>query len=306
MASQRLENYFNKDFVVVDGIVQFPIAGKVTKEVTEFYDQAPFPNYKDNDDKASITERGNKNVLSRQLKQFLGYNKSFLEVGSGTSQLSNYLAIGTNNQIFAFDPTLASLKLGHAFAERNGIPNVTFVNADMFDEVFKPEVFDVVWCSGVLHHTKDPSGGFDIICKQAKRGGIVIVGLYNWYGRVRTHIRRFFYRLFGEKYLMLFDPVLRRTDANSTEKIRAWIRDQYIHPVESCHTFDEVLEWFDRNDIEFVNSIPTCEIKIQDDSGLFRKSGRASLYERIWQQIFMIFSPLGGEGGLYVFVGRRR
>ncbi len=306
MDNEELKKYLRKDFDVIDGIVRFPVSGKVTKEVTEFYDVAPFPNYRDNDDRSTIVERGNKNPFSRRLKQFVGLNKSFLEVGSGTSQLSNYLAIGTNNKVFAFDPTLTSLKLGCEFARRNEIDNVTFVNADLFEDVLNPGVFDIVWCSGVLHHTKDPSGGFDIISRYAKPGGIVIVGLYNWYGRFRTHIRRFFYRIFGERYLMIFDPVLRNADANSQEKIRSWIRDQYIHPVESCHSFDEVLDWFERNSIEFVNSIPSCEIRLQGEGDPFEQSTPSTRYERIWQQILMIFSSLGGEGGLFIFIGRKR
>ena len=127
MDTGELKNYLKKEFSVVDGIVSFPVLGKTTKEVAEFYDVAPFPNYRDNDDRSTIVERGDKNFLSRHLKRFIGLNKSFLEVGSGTSQLSNYLAIGTNNKIFAFDPTLASLKLGREFAEKNNINNVTFV-----------------------------------------------------------------------------------------------------------------------------------------------------------------------------------
>ena len=231
--------------------------------------------------------------------------EAFFKFGSGTSQHSNYLAIGTNNEIFALDPTLTSLELGQQFAIKNRISNVTFVNADLFDDVFENEVFDVVWCSGVLHHTKDPAGGFDLLCKYAKRDGIVIVGLYNWFGRVRTHIRRLFYRIFGVRWLMIFDPVLRNADKNSAEKIESWIRDQYIHPVESCHSFDEILRWFKRNNIEFINSIPTCEIQLEAGGDPFRKTNSSTMYERIWQQVLMIFSSLGGEGGLFLFVGRK-
>ena len=306
MTVENLEHYFTREFSVSDGIVRFPVEGDTTRTVTEFYDVAPFPNYRDTDDRSTILARGDRNFLSRQLKRFIGLNKSFVEVGSGTSQLSIYLAIGTNNRIFAMDPTLASLKLGKQFAEKNNIDNVTFVNADLFEGVFRPEVFDVVWCSGVLHHTSDPAGGFDVICRHAKKGGIVIVGLYNWYGRLRTHIRRHLYRIFGRRYLMLFDPVLRNAGPDAQDKINAWIRDQYIHPVESCHSFDEVLAWFDRNDIEFVNSIPSCELKADADADLFRPSSRSTRYERIWQQILMIFSSLGGEGGLFIFIGRKR
>ena len=39
--------------------------------------------------------------------------------------------------------------------------------------------------SGVLHHTKDARRAFASIVRKAKPGGIVIVGLYNTFGRCR-------------------------------------------------------------------------------------------------------------------------
>ena len=88
--------------------------------------------------------------------------------------------------------------------------NVNFVRADIFDDVFKPKSMGVVWCSGVLHHTKDPKKGFDLILKYVKKNGTIMAGLYNKYGRLRTYVRRYFFSIFGEKFLKLFDPVLRK------------------------------------------------------------------------------------------------
>ena len=105
---------------------------------------------------------------------------------------------------------------------------------------------------------------------------------------------------------MIFDPVLRNSDKNSAEKVKSWIRDQYIYPVESCHSFDEVLRWFERNDIEFVNSIPSCEIQLGKEADLFKKTSPSTMYERVWKQVLMIFSNLGSEGGLFIFVERKR
>ena len=66
-----------------------------------------------------------------------------------------YFSIGTNNQIYALDSTLDSLKLGKRFAELNNIKNTYFIKADIFDDVLNEETFDFIWCDGVLHHTKN-------------------------------------------------------------------------------------------------------------------------------------------------------
>ena len=60
-----------------------------------------------------------------------------IEIGSGTCQLSNYLAIGTNNEICAFDSSLTSLKIGKKFAKENNIPNIHFIRGDIFDKIFE-------------------------------------------------------------------------------------------------------------------------------------------------------------------------
>ena len=289
-----------------DGIISFDLKDKTTKSVTQFYEIEPFPNYSSDENKRSLLDKGDNNYLSKKLKEFIGFNKSFIEIGSGTSQLSNYLATGTNNKIYAFDPTEPALRLGYNFASENNINNVTFINADIFDDVLEDEIFDFVWCSGVLHHTKDPFSGFKIIQKSLKTNGYILIGLYNRYGRFRTFVRQFLYKIFGRKLIMLMDPYLRSLDKRiSQRKINSWIRDQYEHPVEQSHTFDEVLKWFDDHGIEFINSIPSIG---GDENNLYFKqssSGRGNAISRILSQIKMIFGKLGGEGGLFIMIGRK-
>ena len=114
-----------------NGIVSLPIIDEETKKVTRFYKATPFPNYKDNDDKQSILEKGNRNILAQQFKKFIGHKKRVLEVGCGTGQLSIYFAIGTNNKIIALDPTIESINLANNFAIKNKISNIDFVNTDI-------------------------------------------------------------------------------------------------------------------------------------------------------------------------------
>ena len=291
---------------IKDGLLSFDIQDKTTRSVTDFYEVEPFPNYSINEDKRSLLSKGDKNELSKKLKDLIGLNKSFIEIGSGTSQLSNYLAIGTNNKIIAFDPTEPALRLGYNFATNNNINNITFVNADIFDDVLEDNAFDFVWCSGVLHHTKNPYRGFQIIQKSLKDKGFIFIGLYNKYGRWRTFIRQKLYKVFGPTLISLMDPYLRSLDTKTSEqKINSWIRDQYEHPVETSHTFDEVLNWFDDHNIEFIDSIPSMNREDQTISFKKNNLGRGNFLSRVLTQFSMIFSKLGGEGGLFIMVGQK-
>jgi len=288
--------------------IRATVRRKQTKQVTEFYAAAPFPNYNEFESVYDLVEKLERNAFVASLKQEIGLGKRLIEVGSGTCQLSIALAFNTNNEIVALDPTLESLSLGKEFAQRNHIDNVVFLNSDIFDNPIVDEYFDFVWCSGVLHHTDDPKGAFQRIVKWAKPGGHVIIGLYNKYGRLRTVLRQILYKVllkgaFATRVVYFLDPYLRTNI--SREKKMAWFRDQYAHPRESLHTLDEVLSWFTAEEIDYVGSIPSC--RGGPFLGIGRMSGETGTWvERALSQLSMLWNSMGAEGGLFIVIGRRR
>tara|TARA_B110000211_G_C13978457_1_gene508227 strand:- start:138 stop:1052 length:915 start_codon:yes stop_codon:yes gene_type:complete len=300
-----MADIFKKKFITKENFVQFNIDDKTVKKVINFYSKSPFPNYEKNDDKSSINFKGDKNYLSREFKKFIGFNKDVLEVGCGTGQLSLYFAIGTNNRVFALDPTIDSINLGNEFSKKNKINNVKFVNADIFDDVFSNKTFDFIWTNGVLHHTKNPSLAFDLISKYLKTNGYILLGLYNRYGRSRTLFRRILYKIFGVSLIKLLDPTLRNIKKGNDHQIKAWIRDQYEHPVESLHTLDEVLKWFKKNNIEYINSVPSCNFNYNSSLNLFEKSSKGNFFSRLYFQVSMLFNNLGADGGLFIVIGKK-
>ena len=300
-----MSDYIKKPFKEKNGIFSLMIKDSDTKKVTDFYSKTPFPNYKDNDDKQTILDKGNRNILAQKFKNFIGFKKKVLEVGCGTGQLSIYFSIGSNNNIVGFDPTLNSLKLAKNFAIKNEISNIDFVNADIFDDVLIDNYFDFIWCNGVLHHTKDPYKAFQIVSKSLKKEGYILVGLYNKIGRLRTILRKYMSKLFGVKFIEIFDPTLKNLKVSDEER-KSWIQDQYFHPIESLHTLDEVLKWFKDNNIEYINSIPSSDFEFsQNYDELFKKNSIGTFYSRIINQIFMIFNRLGSDGGLFVVIGKK-
>jgi len=299
-----MEVFLKKKLKIVDGIFSHEINNIDTKNVTNFYKKNPFPNYKEDDDKYSVLRKGNKNFLASKFKNFIGYKKNVLELGCGTGQLSIFFSIGTNNNIIAFDPTIESLKLAKNFCYKNKITNINFVNADVFDDVLKDDYFDFIWCNGVLHHTKDPYSAFKILVKSLKKNGYILIGLYNKIGRLRTIFRKYVYKLFGKKVLHAFDPTLRNLKLDEIEK-NAWISDQYIHPIESLHTLDEVLSWFDKNNISYISSIPSSDFDYSYSDDLFEKKSRGNLYSRLINQFMMCFNILGSDGGLFIVIGKK-
>ena len=102
-------NFLKKE-INKEMIFQFEINDNETKKVTSFYKESPFPNYKSNDNKSTILEKGNKNYLTSKFKNFIGYKKDVLEVGCGTGQLAIYFALGTNNRVVGLDSNYRILR----------------------------------------------------------------------------------------------------------------------------------------------------------------------------------------------------
>jgi len=85
--------------------------------------------------------------------------------------------------VLAVDLSLASL----AYAERKtrelGLSNIEYRQADILALAGLAERFDLVECSGVLHHLEDPFEGWRILASLLKPGGFMRVGLYSEAGR---------------------------------------------------------------------------------------------------------------------------
>lgn len=276
----------------------------VTDIVKSFYEKTPFPDYDNIDSVGSLIDKAQQSVFARLLDEQLPFDTRILEVGCGTGQMSNFLGI-THRFVFGSDMCLNSLKLANDFKKRNNLKRVGFYQMNLFRPIFREESFHLLICSGVLHHTSNPFLGFKTISRLVKKGGYIIIGLYNKYGRFSTDIKRIIFNLFGNRFFFL-DYQLRRTDRGITKK-HAWFLDQYKNPHESKHTYAEVLKWFDHSGFDFINSIPNMKpfVPISKNGMLFKPNQKAGLFERFLVQSTLLFRG-SSEGGLFLMIAKRK
>jgi SAM-dependent methyltransferase len=276
----------------------------VTQIVREFYEENPFPNYDDFDSGASLQEKARRGIFARLLDEQIPKGAYVLEVGCGTGQLTNFLGIHWNRQVIGSDLCLNSLRIANGFRSRCQIPNSGFLQMNLFNPAFQPESFDVVVSNGVLHHTSDPVAGFESIGRLVKPKGKIIIGLYNTIGRLTTDFRRFLFRISGDR-LSFLDGHMRNKNYNAARK-RAWYLDQYKHPVESEHSIDEVLSWFDQKGFEFLTSIPKADhTAFLPDERLFFPHDRGTRSSRLLTQLGMLMRG-GTDGALFIMIGRKK
>jgi len=272
-----------------------------TEAVRQLYQQAPFPAYPVRDSLSTLRARAERSRFAQLLDRAIPADARIVEVGCGTGQMSLYLS-RADREIVAADLSRAALELGAAAARRYDLRNVQFVETDLHRPGLKRGAFDVVYSSGVLHHTPNPRAAFAALAPLARPGGIVVAGVYNAVARVPLRFRRAIARLTGLR-IVPFDPVLRERRHDAARR-DAWQQDQYLHPEEHAHTIGETRQWCAENDVDYLRTYPSTMFG-DDSPDLFAPAADEWIVERWLAQIGWMWT-LGGEGGLFMTIGRRR
>ena len=89
------------------------------------------------------------------------------------------------DSITGFDLSRTSLAYAQMMAEQLGI-NVDLYQADLTDLDTWEENFDLIVCTGVLHHLDDPIAGWRTLQRLLRPGGVMLIGLYSQ--TARAHI----------------------------------------------------------------------------------------------------------------------
>jgi SAM-dependent methyltransferase len=288
-------------FDAPDGIPNLRLPGNAaTETVRAFYQCAPFPGYPPRDSLHALRARAERNEFARLLDHAIPGDATIVEVGCGTGQMCLYLA-RADRVVVGADLTRASLRLASDASHRFGLTNVHFVETDLMQPGLRVGSFDVVYSSGVLHHTADPRAAFARLAKLARPGGTIVLGVYNAFARIPLRLRRAVARLSGFRVIP-FDPVL-RDRSHEAARHEAWLRDQYQHPEEHRHTLAEVQRWFTENQVEYLRTYPSAVLGEEPDA-LFAAAPDNWRLEGWLAQLGWMWT-LGREGGLFVTIGRR-
>jgi len=268
--------------------------------VRRFYERAPFPDFPPRATLSWLRARAERSEFARLIDRAIPGNARVVEIGCGTGQMSLYLA-RADRVVIGADLTRESLRLGVEAARRFDLDQIQFIETDLHHPGLRAGAFDVVYSSGVLHHTPDPSAAFARMVRLARPGGIIVLGVYNVFARIPLRARRFVARLSGYRFIPC-DPVLRDRESEPARR-KAWMRDQYQHPEEHRHTLAEVQGWFAENGVEYLRAYPSATL-CEDSEELFTPA-EDNWYLEGWLAQLGWIGALAHEGGLFVTVGRR-
>jgi len=268
--------------------------------VRRFYERTPFPGYPERDTLHALRARADRSAFARRLDRAIAGDARVVDVGCGTGQMAIYLA-RADRTIVGVDLSGASLRLGADAARRFALDRVHFVHTDLHHLGLREASFDVVFSSGVVHHTPDPRRAFPHLVRLARPGGTIVLGVYNAFARIPLRVRRLVARATNFRWIP-GDPVLHDREHEPARR-EAWLRDQYQHPEEHRHTLAEVQRWFADNGVEYLRAYPSALLDDEPDD-LFVPAGDNWRPEG-WLAQLSWMRTLGHEGGLFFTVGRR-
>jgi tetratricopeptide (TPR) repeat protein len=164
------------------------IENAVSQAVRGQYEENPYPRWiKANLQNAplNIQERLQSAPLCLDLGDFEPpRNPQILIAGCGTGQHALSAASRyADSSILAVDLSLRSLSYAVRKTQEYGFTNIEYAQADILELGGLERQFDLIECSGVLHHLDDPLAGWRVLLGLLRPGGLIKIGLYSEHGR---------------------------------------------------------------------------------------------------------------------------
>ena len=240
-----------------------------SEEIRDFYERMPYP--------APLTSLDEhrelyKNPERRRATFHLMWpaeqpreNLDILIAGCGTSQAASYALREPDARITAIDVSATSLRHTRDLQHKYNLENLELhqLPIEKVEEIGR--CFDLVVCTGVLHHLPDPDHGLCALRNVLRPQGAMRLMVYARYGRAGIYMMQEYCRLLGirpsgddlESLSATLDAlpadhpisgVLRRAaDFRQPEAMA----DALLHPQDRAYTVPELHAWLDRCGISF-------------------------------------------------------
>jgi SAM-dependent methyltransferase len=101
-----------------------------------------------------------------------------LVAGCGTVQAAYTAHMSPADEVVGIDLSEASLAHERFLQERHGLTNLSLFKGNLLEVGELGRQFDVILCTGVLHHMEDPAAGLSALRKVLAQEGVMVLMLY--------------------------------------------------------------------------------------------------------------------------------
>ncbi len=231
------------------------IKDTTSQDVKNMYEVNPYPRW---------------HGVHKPTRQIFAPDVRYLIAGCGTGRSSCQTAFTLpETKITAIDLSLTSLGYAMRKADEKGIQTLDFMQADILDVALLEKEFDIIECSGVLHHMADPMAGWRALTDILAPGGCMNIGLYSRKARdviikAQDYAQKNKYtddaeglRAFRSDILSLSEDhelsgLWRRQDFYTL----SGCRDLIFHVQEKCYDLKDIAEMLETLELKILSLVP--------------------------------------------------
>jgi tetratricopeptide (TPR) repeat protein len=172
----------------------------ISRAVQQMYEENPYPRYQHADHTHPHFAKPTTEFISLETtianppftNELLApnFNPKILIAGCGTGNQIINASRYNNAQITAIDISKNSLAYAARKTQEYQMSNVKLKQLDILDANQLEDIFDLIECSGVLHHMQDPAKGLAALNSKLKPGGYFKIGLYSKLARQKVSAAR--------------------------------------------------------------------------------------------------------------------
>lgn len=188
-----------------------------------------------------------------------------LVAGCGTVQAAYTAYMSPDDQVTGIDLSEASLAHERFLQDKHGLKNLKLFKGDLLEATSLGERFDVILCTGVLHHMAEPAAGLAVLRDMLAPGGVMVLMLYGATVRTGIYMLQDAFRRMGIEQspdgVAKVRQVLKELPARhyAQDYVRAAdelkedaaIVDTFLHPQDRAYTVPQLLELVEGAGLEF-------------------------------------------------------
>ncbi|HKD52678.1 MAG TPA: methyltransferase [Steroidobacteraceae bacterium] len=242
---------------------------KVSTEVRDFYERYPYPPPRDNLD---AYRRAWQDQLRRRVQFHLfwpahAYREDFsiLIAGCGTSQAARHAMRWPAARVTGIDFSAVSLRHTEELRRRYQLDNLRLQQLPLERAGELAAGFDLIVCTGVLHHLPDPAAGLRALRGVLNPQGAMHLMVYAPYGRSGIYMLQEFCRGVGitanadglQRLVEVLGalpsghPLARLLHEAPDFRTEAALADALLHPRDRAYSVPQLFELLTANGFEF-------------------------------------------------------
>lgn len=184
-----------------------------------------------------------------------------LVAGCGTWQAAKYALCHPAARVVAIDISPASLGHTRELAEKFDLNNLELRELAIENVAELNQQFDLIMCTGVLHHMADPDAGLAALRTRLKPDGAMHLMVYAPYGRAGVYMFQEYNRRLGVgtsneemndliavlKALPKFHPLLEEQGGSREFPNHPMLADALLNPRDRAYSVPQLFEYVERH-----------------------------------------------------------